>query len=77
MKKLLILLAVLLVLGTSCEDFLAVNEKNPNSASAVPASLMLPAALNATASNVTSPRNFQFVYLWFGCWSISSGYAQD
>lgn len=77
MKKLLILLAVLLVLGTSCEDFLAVNEKNPNSASAVPANLMLPAALNTTASNVTNPRNFQFIYLWFGCWSISSGYAQD
>jgi hypothetical protein len=78
MKKLLILLTVLLVLGTSCDkDFLSVNEFNPNSASAVPASLVLPAALNTTARLMTSPDNFAYIYLWHGCMSISSGYAQS
>ncbi len=77
MKKLLILLTVLLVLGTSCKkDFLSVNEFNPNSASAVPANLVLPAALNTTSRIVTHPDNYSFVYLWYGCWSISSGYSQ-
>ncbi len=47
MKKLFILFTVLLVLGSSCKkDFLSVDEKNPNNASAVPASFVLPAALN-------------------------------
>lgn len=75
MKKLIILITVLLVLGSSCKDFLAVDEFNPNSASAVPANLILPAALNATASNVISPDSWAYIYLWYGCWSISSGYA--
>jgi len=78
MKKLLILLTVLVVLGSSCsEDFLSVNEFNPNSASAVPASLVLPAALNSTSRIVDRPRNFDFIYLWHGCMSVSSGYAQS
>ena len=78
MKKLLILLTVLLLLGSSCsEDFLSVNEFNPNSASAVPANLILPAALNSTSRIVNRPRNFAFVYLWHGCMSVSSGYAQS
>jgi hypothetical protein len=77
MKKLFILLTVLLVLGTSCEDFLTVNEKNPNTASAVPASLILPAALNATADNISQPDNYSFVYLWYGWWSVSGGYSQS
>jgi hypothetical protein len=77
MKKLLILLTVLSVLGASCKkDFLSVNEFNPNSASAVPANLVLPAALNNTSINITSPDNYSFVYLWYGCWSISVGYSQ-
>jgi hypothetical protein len=76
MKKLFILLTVLLVLGSSCSDFLTVNEKNPNSASAVPASLMLPAALNYTASNITHPDNFTFIYFWYGLMSCSGGYSQ-
>jgi hypothetical protein len=77
MNKLLILLTVLLALGTSCKkDFLSVNEFNPNSASAVPAKLILPAALNNTAVNVTHPDNYSFVYLWHGCMSISGGYSQ-
>lgn len=76
MKKLIIILSVLLVLGSSCKNFLGIDEVNPNQASAVPASLILPAALNATASNVTSPDNFSFVYLWYGCWSVSAGYSQ-
>jgi hypothetical protein len=77
MKKLLILLTVLLVLGTSCKkDFLSVNEFNPNSASAVPANLVLPAALNTTSRIVTLPRNYTFIYMWYGGMSVSGGYSQ-
>jgi len=75
MKKLSIILAVLLVLGTSCENFLSVNETNPNSASQVPANLVLPAALNATASIYNNPDNFFFVYVWHGAMSIFGNYA--
>jgi hypothetical protein len=77
MKKLFILLTVLVALGTSCKkDFPSVDEFNPNSASAVPASLVLPAALNTTSRIMTLPGNYDFVYLWYGCWSISGGYSQ-
>ena len=77
MKKLLILLTVLIALGTSCkDDFLSVNEFNPNSASAVPANLVLPSALNNTATNFTNPDNYSFVYFWYGAMSISGGYSQ-
>lgn len=77
MKKLLILLTLLLVLGNSCKkDFLSVDEFNPNSASAVPANLVLPAALSTTARIVTLPRNYDFIYLWYGCMSVSGGYSQ-
>jgi len=77
MKKLLILLTVLIALGTSCkDDFLSVNEFNPNNASAVPANLVLPAALNNTATNFTQPDNFNFIYFWYGSMSISGGYSQ-
>lgn len=78
MKKLLILLTVLLVLVTSCgKDFLSVNEINPNQASAVPANLILPAALNTTAAIYAAPGNFDFIYEWYGCMAISGGYAQS
>lgn len=78
MKKLLfILTTILLILGTSCTDFLSVNEKNPNSASEVPANLILPAALNNTSNIVNTPGNYAFVYEWYGCWAISGGYSQD
>lgn len=77
MKKILIIVTVLLVLGASCKkDFLAVDEFNPNSASAVPANLVLPAALNNTARLINQPGNYAFVYLWYGCMSISGGYSQ-
>jgi len=76
MKKLLIFLTILLLVGTSCEDFLNVNEKNPNTASAVPANLLLPAALNATANVFTQPDNFLFVYVWHGSMAVSSSYVQ-
>jgi hypothetical protein len=76
MKKLTILLAILLVLGTSCKDFLSVNETNPNSASYVPANLVLPAALNSVAELYNQPDNFNFVYLWHGIWSVKNGYVQ-
>jgi hypothetical protein len=77
MKKLFILFIVLGVLGSSCKkDFLSVNEFNPNSASAVPANLVLPAALNTTSRIMTSPGNFDFVYLWYGAFCISGGYSQ-
>jgi hypothetical protein len=77
MKKLLILLTVLIVLGASCKkDFLSVNEFNPNSASAVPANLVLPAALNSTSNLVNSPGSYEFIYFWYGCMSVSGGYSQ-
>jgi hypothetical protein len=77
MKKLLIILTVLLVLGSACKkDFLNVDENNPNSASAVPPNLVLPAALNTTARIVTNPDNYNFIYLWYGAWCISGGYSQ-
>jgi hypothetical protein len=53
-----------------------VNEKNPNSASAVPANLVLPAALNTTSRIVTLPGNYAFIYMWYGCMSVSGGYSQ-
>ena len=72
MKKLLILLTVLLVLGSSCKkDFLNVDEVKPKSASAVPANLVLPAALNSVAVLIDQPDNYQFVYLWYGQWCVS------
>ncbi len=77
MKKIIILLTVLVALGTSCKkDFLAVDEFNPNSASAVPANLVLPAALNTTSRIIDLPGNYDFVYLWLGEWCISGGYSQ-
>lgn len=77
MKKLLILLTVLFVLGTSCKkSFLSVDETNPNSASAVPANLVLPAALNNTARITTLPANYSFIFLWYGSWCVSPGYSQ-
>jgi len=77
MKKLIILLTVLVALGTSCKkDFLSVDEFNPNSASAVPANLVLPAALNTTSRIVDLPGNYDFIYLWYGEWCISGGYSQ-
>jgi hypothetical protein len=78
MKKLTILLIVLLVLGSACKkDFMSVNESNPNNASSVPASLVLPAALNYTSTIVNTPGNYAFVYEWYGAWSIFGNYAQD
>lgn len=75
-KKIYILLISLALLGSSCSNFLAVNEVNPNSASKVPAKLLLPAALNSVARTMNNPDRFEFVYLWHGLWSISSGYSQ-
>ncbi|MCX6239449.1 MAG: SusD/RagB family nutrient-binding outer membrane lipoprotein [Bacteroidia bacterium] len=75
-KKILTLLVSLALLGSSCSEFLAVDEVNPNSASQVPAKLLLPAALNNISTSMNNPRNFDFVYLWHGLWSISSGYSQ-
>jgi hypothetical protein len=78
MKKLLyILLIALMVVATSCEDFLSVNEKNPNSASEVQANLLLPSALNYTSRIFVTPGNYAFIYEWYGCWAISGGYSQD
>lgn len=77
MKKLSIILAILLIVGTSCEDFLSVNEKNPNSASAVPANLILPAALNATVDIYCNPFNFFFVYAWHGAFAVAGNYVAN
>jgi len=76
MKKLIILLTVLLVVGVSCKDFLSVDEKNPNQASSVPANFILPAALNITAYDVNQPDNLTFIYFWYGLTACSGGYAQ-
>jgi len=70
------LLVSLVLLGSSCSDFLTVNEINPNSASQVPGKLLLPAALKNIATNMNTPGNFEFAYLWYGLWSISTGYTQ-
>jgi hypothetical protein len=78
MKKLYILLTVLLVLVSACKkDFLSVNETNPNSASAVPASFVLPSALNYTSILMNTAANYGFINQWWGLWSISGGYSQD
>jgi hypothetical protein len=76
MKKLLKILTLLLVIGCSCKDFLTVNEFNPNSASSVPANLILPAALNTTARNINLPDRLEFIYIWYGCWSVNISYSQ-
>ncbi len=76
-KNIIILLAMVLLIGNSCKkDFLSVNEKNPNNASTVSAKLVLPAALTASAAILNNPDNYNFVYLWYGQWSISGGYSQ-
>ena len=76
MKKLIILLSVLLVLGSACKkDFLNIDETNPNQASAVPANLVLPSALNSVAELINQPDNYAFIYVWYGMWSISNGYV--
>ena len=76
MKKYFIFIAAILLLGSSCKkDFLSVNESNPNTAASVPANLVLPAALNLTASTMDDPKKWDFTYLWYGIWSISGGYT--
>lgn len=75
-KKILTLLISLALLGSSCSEFLSVNEVNPNSASKVPAKLLLPAAINNIAQTMNNPDRFEFVYLWHGLWCVSSGYSQ-
>lgn len=75
-KKILTLLLSLALLGSSCSKFLDVNEVNPNNASAVPPKLLLPAALTNVVKVMDNPRNFEFVYLWYGLWSVSAGYSQ-
>jgi hypothetical protein len=77
MKKFIYIFIVALAFaGSSCNDFLSVNETNPNSASSVAPRLVLPACLNSVATVMNSPRNADFVYLWHGLWSISAGYTQ-
>ncbi len=75
-KKILTLLVSLVLFGSSCSDFLSVNEKNPNKASAVPPKLLLPAVLKNIAGTMNNPSRFEYIYLWHGLWSISSGYSQ-
>ncbi len=75
-KKILTLLLSLALLGSSCSKFLNVDEVNPNNASAVPPKLLLPAALTNVVKVMDNPRNFEFVYLWYGLWSVSAGYSQ-
>jgi len=74
-KNILIILLAVAFIGSSCSDFLSVNEVNPNNASKVDASLVLPTALNDLAYTMNYPRRFEFAYLWYGLWSISKGYT--
>ncbi len=88
MKRNILLLSLIITILVSCsKDFLSVNETNPNSPSSVPPGLLLTSALNSTVRNInmnldlTDPinpvrRGFDFVYLWYGQWSISQGYSQ-
>lgn len=77
MKNILIIFAAIILLGSSCtKDFLSVDETNPNQASSVPASLVLPAALKVTGDIMNTPGNFEYVYEWYGLWSINSTYSQ-
>lgn len=75
-KNILIIILAVAFIGSSCTDFLSVNEVNPNNASKVDAALVLPAALNDVAYTLNYPRRFDFAYLWHGLWSISKGYTQ-
>jgi hypothetical protein len=76
MKKNIILLIVAMAfIGSSCNDFLSIDAVNPNNASSVAPRLVLPACLNRVASTIDNPRRFDFVYLWYGQWSISAGYV--
>lgn len=78
MKKLYILFIVLLVLGSACKkDFLSADETNPNNASTVPASFVLPSALNYTSILMNTADNYGFINQWWGLWCISGGYSQD
>jgi hypothetical protein len=75
-KYILILLVATALFGSSCTDFLSVNEVNPNTASKVTPKLVLPTTLSGIVSTMNNPRRFDFVYLWHGLWSISAGYSQ-
>jgi hypothetical protein len=75
-KNILIILVAVALLGSSCQDFLSVDEVNPNTASAVAPKFLLPAAIKNVAATMGNPRRFDFVYLWHGLWSISAGYSQ-
>jgi hypothetical protein len=78
MKKYFLFIAAILILGSACKkSFLAVDETNPNTASSAPGTMILPAALNFTAAIMNDPKNWDFVYLWYGIWSISGGYTVD
>lgn len=74
--KYIFILVAVAFLGSSCNDFLSVNEENPNSASNVAPKLVLPACLNSVSQTMNNPRRFEFIYLWHGLWSISAGYSQ-
>jgi hypothetical protein len=76
MKKYFLFIAAILILGSGCKkSFLSVNEVNPNTAVTAPGNLILPAALSYTAAIMNNPKNWDFVYLWYGIWSISGGYT--
>ncbi len=67
------MLAVLLVFATSCSDkYLDINQ-NPNQATVVPPALVLPTALNATGTYIST--SFPFLNLWMGYWNWSGNYS--
>lgn len=71
-KRTLGILAVALVMVSSCKNYLDVNN-NPNQATDAPAELVLPAALANTGAYVTT--YFPFLNLWMGYWNWSGNYS--
>ncbi|QJD79010.1 SusD/RagB family nutrient-binding outer membrane lipoprotein [Spirosoma rhododendri] len=66
-------LALLLIVGSGCKESYFDINNNPNSATQSPAELVLPSALNATATYMNT--SFAFLNLWMGYWNWSGNYS--
>ena len=78
MKKLLLYIGIVSILGTSCKkDFLTSLSNNPNSptSSAATPPLVLPGAISSLASIVNSAGGYQVQAAWMGYWNYSGGYS--
>jgi len=74
MKKLIIFFSgIIMVAGVGCKkDYLDINH-NPNSATNTTPELVLPNALNVTASRQIV--SYTFISGWMGYWAVSGSYA--